>query len=147
MTYSEYEAILLRGRRQLPVGHPIGLDYDVDLDGWDGREYSPPPNVDDDLGSDEVDAAPEVGYLTEEDILQYRPARYARSEPAQGNEQIGYPLFGYTPMPFPLMVSGYPVAQETDVIRRFLLEVGLPEGSLRGGRGDLVSYLRDRLGM
>ena len=111
--------------------------------------------MDDGLGSDIVEAAPEVGYLTEEDILQHRPARYARSEPVQGVEQAGYPPFGYAPMPYPMapllpyapMMPGYPVAQEVDVIRRFLLEVGLPEGSLRGGRGDLVSYLRGRLGM
>ena len=84
-------------------------------------------------------------FLTDEDILQYRPARYARSEPVQRVEQAGYPPFGYAPMPYPMaplmpyapMMPGYPVTQETDVIRRFLLEVGLPEGSLRGGRGDL----------
>ena len=102
-----------------------------------------------------VDAAPEVGFLTEEDILQYRPGRYARSEPTQGGEQGGYPPFCYTPipypmaplMPFPPMVPGYPVTKEADVIRGFLREVGLPEETLRGGRGDLVSYLRGRLGM
>ena len=127
----------------------------MDLHVWDGREYSPPPHVDDGLSSDVVEAAPDVGYLTEEDILQYRPARYAKSEPAQGVEQVGYPPFGYASMPYsmarlmpyPPIVPGYPVVQETDVIRRFLLEVGLPEGSLRSGRGDLVSYLRGRLGM
>ena len=155
LTYAEYEAILLRGRRQLPVGHPTGLDYDMVLDGWDGREYSPPPSVSDDQGSAVVDDASEVGYLTDEDILQYRPARYARSEPAQGGEQVGYPPFGYTPMPYPMaplvpfppMVPGYPALQEVEVIRRFLHEVGLPGDSIRGGRSDLVSYLRGRLGM
>jgi len=98
----------------------------------------------------------EVSYLTDEDILQYRPARYARSEPIDGFGPVDYPPFDYVPVsypmaapmiPFPPMTPGYPVMQETDVIRRFLLEVGLPEGSLRGGRGDLVSYLRGRLGM
>ena len=34
-----------------------------------------------------------------------------------------------------------------DGIRRFLREVGLPESSIGSNRGDLVSYLRSRLGM
>ena len=45
------------------------------------------------------------------------------------------------------MVPGYPVSQEVEVIRRFLHEVGLPEDSIRGGRSELVSYLRGPLGM
>ena len=49
LTYVEYEATLLKGRRQLPTGHPTDLDYDVHLDGWDGREYSPPLVDDDDM--------------------------------------------------------------------------------------------------
>ena len=69
LTYSEYEAILLRGRRQLPFGHPIGLNYDVHVDGWNGREYSPPPTDGDDMDQDVGVFRPEVRFLTDEDIL------------------------------------------------------------------------------
>ena len=93
--------------------------------------------------------------MTDEHILQYRPARYARSEPSEEAEQAGYPAHDYSsvpypldiPMPFPHVVAGYPYRLEEDIVRRFLREVGLPEGSIRGSRSDLVSYLRVRLGM
>jgi len=155
LTYQEYEAILLRGRRQLPAGHPTGLDYDIHLEGWDGREYSPPLNDKGDADQVADVVQPEVRFLTDEDILQYRPARYARSESCEEVAQVGYPPVPYIAapyslapmMPFPPLVPGYPVMQEVEVIRRFLYEVGLPEDATRGSRSDLISYLRGRLGM
>ena len=145
----------MRGRRQLPAGHPTGLDYDIHLEGWDGREYSPPLNDKDDADQVADVVRPEVRFLTDEDILQYRPARYARSESCEEVAQVGYPPVPYiaTPyamapmMPFSPLVPGYPVMQEAEVIRRFLYEVGLPEDAIRGSRSDLISYLRGRLGM
>ena len=67
------------------------------VDELDGREYSPPPVDDDDMDQIVGVVQPEVRFLTDEDILQYRPTRYARSEPAEEVGQVGYPPFPYMP--------------------------------------------------
>ena len=53
LSKSQYEAMRTRGRKQMLSGHPVGYDFDVFVDGWDGRDYSPPAR-------DDGEAAPEA---------------------------------------------------------------------------------------
>ena len=46
LSKNQYEAMRTRGRRQMIAGNLVGYDFDVVVDGWDGRDYSPPARDD-----------------------------------------------------------------------------------------------------
>ncbi len=44
LTQKEYQQKLVQERPQMPVGHPTCYDFNADVEGWDGRRYTPPNN-------------------------------------------------------------------------------------------------------
>ena len=46
LSKNQFEAMRTRGRKQMIAGHPVRYDFDVVVDGWDGRDYSPPARDD-----------------------------------------------------------------------------------------------------
>lgn len=72
MNREQYEELRMRGRRQMPPGHPVGFEAVDTNDSWDGRTYTPEEDEDWNPVA-QADTRPEVDFLgVEFDRTAYR---------------------------------------------------------------------------
>ncbi len=69
LTYEQYIAMRTRGRVQMPAGHPSGFNWAEEVEGWDGRRYVRPADVE--VGGE---VAPTVRYFGAE-YVRHAPGR------------------------------------------------------------------------
>ena len=138
----------------MPIGHPIGYDFDQDIPGWDGVTYTPP----------EIEGAVDLPVISLRSYIDFLDPEVERSaknglfiEPSMhgpdgaGNNQAHHTDDGRThPMVDSPEVGGDTntrdttsgVKSEEEIIRDFLRRVGLSEASISGSTTEMMYYLR-----
>lgn len=169
LTKVQYESLRTRGRRQMPVGHPTGYDFEDISPSWDGRTFTPTER-------DDLDVLPVISQRPFIDFLGVEAERTAREglyilptayppttdvnntvdRSSPGNVVMGGTadetpavqrpegLGGNAP---PSQVVGIPSRTEDEVIRDWLRRVGLPDANTTGNATEMMYYLRGRLGL
>lgn len=107
-------------RASIPTGHPVGYEFDALAGGWEDPVTA---GGDDEVMHDEVSEGEDCGW--EGDGVASGAASGAEPSFSQG---------------------GGVVHSDTDVVRQFLREVGMPEHALVGGWDELRGFVRGRLG-
>ncbi len=70
MNHDAYVALRTRGRVQMPIGHPVGFDWEATIDGWDGRRFVRPAGH-----ASAAVASPKVEYFGVEHVKN-APSRF-----------------------------------------------------------------------
>ncbi len=157
LDHAGYTALRTQGRVQMPAGHPRGFNWEVEVEGWDGRRYIRPEHAD---VVDEV--VPTVEYFGIEHIKN-APGRFFYRGRHGSTDAYAGAYFGVStvdtalqpgpvprvegqgqPAPVPEVGAGVLTdALREEAVRDFLREVGYDVTQLANMR-EMVMYTRGK---
>ena len=145
----QYEALRTYGHLQMPIGHPIGYNFEEEVPGWDGKSYTPVDAGDGDV-LPRISQRPYVGFLGVEakreartglflDPSYYGPAATVGGNPSNGGGGTADTAGGASTHAdnLPNLVANPSstdalVRSEDEVVRDWLRRVGLPDNNTTG---------------